>query len=399
MNNIISCTSSIPNLTYISNTFIDTHMLSANGSYVKVYLYLLRCIQSGEMDLSVSSLAQILNCTEKDIIIAFLYWEKKQLLDITLSDDGESISTLKLLNPDASADVTAQQTVDTVTLPSENSIADDTARWSDEEMMKNDIPDNNFQEISTDIPVANTTNTAETEDNKKTPVVIHISKEQSERLAEDEEFVWTCHVIESYLERPLKPNEVQLISYLYDDLKFSTDLLLYLYEYCISLGKTNSNYIQTVAISWDEQNVKTPEEAKIASVNFNATYTAISKAFALGRPLAIIEKQFVDRWQNEWELDLSVILDACNRTMLKLQKADFKYTEGILDNWHKANVHTIQDVEKIDEVFAQRKAEKQAKKAAAPKAGTKSKNQFNSFQQRGATQSEVDALEKKLLMH
>lgn len=53
-------------------------MLSANGSYVKVYIYLAKCIQAGEKNLSVSSLADKMDNTEKDILRALNYWEKKQ---------------------------------------------------------------------------------------------------------------------------------------------------------------------------------------------------------------------------------------------------------------------------------------------------------------------------------
>lgn len=99
-------------------------------------------------------------------------------------------------------------------------------------------------------------------------------------------------------------------------------------------------------------------------------------------------------------MDLAVVLDACSRTMLKLQKADFKYTEGILDNWHKNNIHTLQDVGKADELYAQKKTGTQNKKQHDSTQGNRQdKNQFNKFQQRETSQAEVDELEKKLLAH
>ena len=41
--------------TYVSNQFIDHYMTSANGEYVKVYLYLLRCMGSDHCSFSISS--------------------------------------------------------------------------------------------------------------------------------------------------------------------------------------------------------------------------------------------------------------------------------------------------------------------------------------------------------
>lgn len=399
MDNILLCSNHIPLVTSIHNTFIEKYMLGANGSYVKVYLYLSKCIQAGEEDLSISSLADRMENTEKDIIRAFNYWEKKKLLKITRSEDKSTILGIDLLNPDELIQDT------------------DSANVSAKE--KNHTTDTVIPVSKTEKNLTKTTHTEKTEDEsasktsaktepeiiavvempaKKTSAKQHsfrVTAEQTKRLTSDDEFCWTCNVVESYLERPVKPGELQLISYLYDNLHFSSELILHLYEYCISLGKTSTSYIQTVAISWAEKKVTTPAEAQEASIEYNASYTAIAKAFALGRALAIIEKQYVDRWQKEWKMDLSVIIEACNRTMLKIQKADFKYTEGILDNWHKADIHTLQDVEKADELFAKKKAE--ASQNSNTGNDNRKKNAYSSFMQHNMSSGEMDELEKKLL--
>ena len=312
MENVLSCTGYIQQNTVISNAFIEHFMLDANGSYVKVYLYLSKCIQSGGIDISIPFLADKTDSTERDIIRALQHWEKKGLIKITLDNVTEQISSIQMLNP--------------------------------------------------------------------------------------------LQAIQSFLERPFKSNEIELISYLYGTLHFSSELLIHLYDYCISLGKSNSNYIQAVALSWHEQGVKSPEDAKKVTTDYNTAYTAISKALGLGRPLAIIEKQFVERWQKEWMIDLSVIIEACNRTMLKIQKADFKYIEGILDNWHKSGIKTLLDVEKADEIYAKHKSEKSnnSQKNYRYNANNSGgsyikKNQFNTFQQRDTSHAEISELERKLL--
>ena len=43
--------------TNISNIFIDKYMPLANGEFVKVYIYLLKCVTNNQSDISVSSLA------------------------------------------------------------------------------------------------------------------------------------------------------------------------------------------------------------------------------------------------------------------------------------------------------------------------------------------------------
>lgn len=387
-------------------------MLSANGSYVKVYIYLAKCIQAGEKNLSVSSLADKMDNTEKDILRALNYWEKNNLINLIKNGSGNEITGIEMLNPDSPSPAKAVKS--SVKAAKNEELAEPEAAVAsakEKTSAGSGSTDKNIvqkPDVPLSIPEAQNPPAEELDTKPASPpsavnkkqAEINITPDQTRRLSGDEEFIWTCRVIESYINKPLNPKEVQLISYLYDNLGFSPDLLLYLYEYCISLGKTNVNYIQAVAFSWDEQDIKNPEDAKNASSNYNSTHTAISKALALGRPLAMVEKQYVSRWIDKWHMDLSVVLDACSRTMLKLQKADFKYTDGILDNWHKKNIHTLQDVGKEDEIYAQKKAGIQNKKTViSTPVKQQDKNQFNKFQQRGTSQAEVDELEKKLLAH
>lgn len=372
MDTILLCSNHIPLATSIHNTFIEKYMLGANGSYVKVYLYLSKCIQSGEEDLSISSLADKMENTEKDIIRALNYWEKQNLLKITRGEDKSVILGIDVLNPDELSPQALPETPPKKRTPAKTQKAGS--------MLQNGKE------------------TASSQKKTAAKQTFHVTAEQTKRLARDDEFCWTCNVVESYLERPVKPGELQLISYLYDNLHFSTELILHLYEYCISHGKTNTSYIQSVAVAWDEKQIKTPEEAQEACASYNAGYTAVSKAFALGRALAAIEKHYVERWQKEWQMDLSVILEACNRTMIKIHKADFKYAEGILDNWYKAGIHTLMDVEKADEAYAKNKAAKKAAQTQTQRPGNpQGKNRYTSYAQHGLTQEAAKELEKKLL--
>lgn len=375
MENVLSCTGYIQQNTVISNAFIEHFMLDANGSYVKVYLYLSKCIQSGGIDISIPFLADKTDSTERDIIRALQHWEKKGLIKITLDNVTEQISSIQMLNPD-----------DVYQAAKSASYIDDTAE---------DIASTSQIPFSSKEKESDSVNS------------VSVSAEQRKELAANQDFQFALQAIQSFLERPFKSNEIELISYLYGTLHFSSELLIHLYDYCISLGKSNSNYIQAVALSWHEQGVKSPEDAKKVTTDYNTAYTAISKALGLGRPLAIIEKQFVERWQKEWMIDLSVIIEACNRTMLKIQKADFKYIEGILDNWHKSGIKTLLDVEKADEIYAKHKSEKSNNSQNSQKnyrynannsgGSYIKKNQFNTFQQRDTSHAEISELERKLL--
>lgn len=385
MDQILLCSNHIPLTTSINNSFIQKYMLDANGSYVKVYLYLSMCIQSGEKNLSISSLADMMENTEKDIIRALRYWEKRGLMVLQREDSQNTIIGIEMINPD---DLTAPETI--IDEPACHNL--DTNTDSD-----NILTDKQQEDISDLPPVSESV--AESAPLLSAAQEITVTKEQTLRLAQDENFSWICLIVENYLKRTLKQSEIQLLTYLFDTLHFSKELILHLYEYCCSLEKTNVKYVQAVALSWAEQNITTPEQAQQHSTTYNAAHTAIARALALGRPLAKIECQYVERWQNAWRMDLAVILEACNRTMLAIQKADFKYMDGILSNWHRENVHTLQDIKVCDEKHTRKKMENKNQNTlkASPKSTPVKRTQFQTFQQRNTSKEEIDELEKMLL--
>ncbi len=420
MDHILLCTNHIPPITTIYNSFIEDYMPAANGSYVKVYLYIAKCLQAKESNFSISSLADQLENTEKDILRALMYWEKKGLMSLNRDKATGEILGLEMLIPFAERDFdtyenTAKESAaslgvdsdlsETGALDRRNSDLSETGALDrrNSDLSETDAANTSTYESSgTDAPsnvnsdVHRASNSAQ-EKNSSAVKPIQVPPEQIQELSANEDFVWVCNVVESYLERPMKPTEIQLITYLYGTLHFSRELILHLYDYCISMGKTACNYIQTVALSWHEQGIKTPEQAQNASVRYLASYNAVSKALGLGRGLAEIEKKYVDHWQNDWNMDLSVILEACNRTVLKLHHADFKYTEGILSHWNEQNVRTLQGVEQSDLHYAQTKEQKEKKK---PSTSGKQppRNQFQNFKQRDVSSEELQELERKLLM-
>ena len=420
MDHILLCTNHIPPITTIYNSFIEDYMPAANGSYVKVYLYIAKCLQAKESNFSISSLADQLENTEKDILRALMYWEKKGLMSLNRDKATGEILGLEMLIPFAERDFdtyenTAKESAaslgvdsdlsETGALDRRNSDLSETGALDrrNSDFSETDAANTSTYESSgTDAPsnvnsdVHRASSSAQ-EKNSSTVKPIQVPPEQIQELSANEDFVWVCNVVESYLERPMKPTEIQLITYLYGTLHFSRELILHLYDYCISMGKTACNYIQTVALSWHEQGIKTPEQAQNASVRYLASYNAVSKALGLGRGLAEIEKKYVDHWQNDWNMDLSVILEACNRTVLKLHHADFKYTEGILSHWNEQNVRTLQGVEQSDLHYAQTKEQKEKKKPSTSGKQTP-RNQFQNFKQRDVSSEELQELERKLLM-
>ena len=62
-----------------------------------------------------------------------------------------------------------------------------------------------------------------------------------------------------------------------------------------------------------------------------------------GRNPAPAETEIMDRWLNEFDFSIEIILEACCRTIRQTHQPNFQYANKILEQWHKAGVHHLSD--------------------------------------------------------
>lgn len=329
--------------TVIQNSFIDRYMPHANGEYVKVYLYLLRCANTGR-ELSLSSIADIFEHTEKDISRALVYWQKQNLLSVKLSADG-GITAVTFHNP-----------------PAESSMPSGAERFS-----QPSFPKQQPEPASLATPKQ----------------VLAVDPKEHEKLRQ------LFFIAEQYLQRPLTSSEQNDFVYYYDELHFSADLIEYLLEYCISKGSASRHYMRKVALAWAEAGITTVMQAKQESNLYNRNYFTIFNAFGIkGRNPAEPELKMMSRWLEDYDFPIEIILEACHRTILQTHQPNFNYTDRILSQWHKKGVKSLSDIEKLDV----RRMQEQKKAASQPQKSPN--NRFNNFSQREYNYSQ---LEKQLL--
>ena len=96
--------------TSVSNIFIDEYMSDANGEFVKIYLYLLRLMNAPDDSVSLSSIADKFEHTEKDVRRALSYWERMNLLRLEY-DDNQNLTGVYLLNSLPREESTVSHTV------------------------------------------------------------------------------------------------------------------------------------------------------------------------------------------------------------------------------------------------------------------------------------------------
>lgn len=280
-------------MTCVPDDFIVNYMPMANGDYVKIYLYLLHCVQSDKI-LSVSTLADLFQCTENDIKRALKYWESKNLL--FAEEDADHEITALYLNDGRAATPPVPKTAPEITAPEKHSY----------------------------------------------------TAAQTKAFKEQKEIRQLLFVCEQYIGKQLTRTDLETLLYFYDELHFSTDLIEYLVEYSVSKNKRSLRYMETVALEWHKKGIKTVEEAKLDSKPFSKECYLVLKALGINNhdPLPA-EVGFVNLWMKEYGFTIDIILEACNRTIMQIHKPKFEYVDGILKAWKCAGVKHLADVEKL----------------------------------------------------
>lgn len=395
--------------TTVSDIFIDQYMPKANGEFVKVYLYLLRATGSGAGIATISEIADHFSNTEADIIRALNYWASEGILQLQSGADGQ-IMGINLCSLSVSGMQAAQSNIQSAVADNaaQNNLQNSVVNNAAQNSLQNDVVNNVAQNISTaDIRMQDSV----VEKLKSQTTDKAASSQKEYTLDEIKEFRKNpdiselFFIIETYLKHTLSSTDTNMVLYWLDELHFSTDLVEYLVEYCITKGHSSLRYMNKVALGWADAGIKTVDQAKDDAAAHSQIYYSVMKALGItGRNLVDSEVSLINKWVGEYGFDIELVKAACSKTISAIQKPSFEYTDSILANWRKKDVHTLKDVEVLDANFA--KANKASATGSSqgtnatngssnPKSNnSSSKNKFNNFNQRN---NDYDKLEKLFL--
>lgn len=266
--------------TPVNNVFIDKYMLKARGEFVKVYILLLKYSMSGEPGISSSILAAKLNLLESDIMNALSYWNEEGVLKLNAIDKM-----------------------------------------------------NNFNIEFIDLV------DSEDEFKKNIDLLSALSKDSNKDMLRD---------IENLIGRTLSPSEMSNYLSWQTEFNFSSELILILIEYCLSKGKNDSRYFEKVALSWFDSGVKTIEDAQNLITKHEDKWVKIRNILNyLGIKNTDIMKpqqDMIEKWLFQYNFSTDVILKACEICSQRLNRADFRYIDGILTKWYNDNITTLEDI-------------------------------------------------------
>ncbi len=310
--------------------FIDSYLAEAGGTALKVYLYLVRCLQDPAVALSLNDMADLFDVTPNKVLQALLYWQQLGLLQVSF-DDGEATGITLLPLPERKRASSAKA------LPEEAPAVPDTPA-------------------------------------KPAPVEGVIDQDE---LMADDGFTSLLQLAEFYLKKPLSAAMRDAMAYAYTALGRREDMTEYLLEYCISRDHANPHYLRSVAAAWAKEGYATLDELREANQARNSVVYGVLSALGIrNRAPVKSETEFIERWTSDF--DLPVVLEAANRTMARLHSPDFNYVNKILERWKESGVTCLTDIEKLDS----------GPKKAAP-GPRKKANSFQNFDQRDVNYDEL----------
>lgn len=369
-------------VTIISNIFIDYYMPRANGEFVKIYLYLLRSLQSGDTALDLAAVADVFDCTESDVLRTLRYWENQKLVVLAGTDTQTSIDFLQPMVPDTVQNTLAEQAITQISpATSTNTVTSGSPSTAGASV----TPARNVPQTGTQ--------PSQTTGNKKT-----MSADRLKELREQEDVRQILFLAESYLGTTLSRTVTDELLYIYEELHFSVDLFDYLIEYCVSKGSKDIHYIKKVAFSWHEAGIDTVTRAKQETTTYHRNYFSILKAFGISNRNPIqSEIHMIDHWMKDYGFTMDILTEACSRTVASTGKANFRYADRILSGWKDKGVRHLTDIQALDTLHKQLQSDRQEQKQRQEQKGIRpsgSGNRFNNFQQRNY---DYDQLENQLL--
>ncbi|PNH20291.1 hypothetical protein B6K86_04680 [Lachnospiraceae bacterium] len=372
----------LPAVTLVSNEFIDCWMPSANGEYVKVFLYLLR--HTGE-EITAGGIAEALELTEGDVRRALSRWERQGLIRMepaagTQWESARIDSEEEAPEPRREGDIGQE----TESRRGTEESAEQEQEEQEQEEQEQEAQEQEAQEQEEQGIGATDSVTLNPIPDKGGIDFV--------KLRENEEFTQLLYVIQRYLSKIFSQTDNETIAYLYDVLELPADLLVYLAERCAQNRKTSLRYFESVALDWYRRGIRTTEQAKKSGGQYTAEVYGVMRAFGLnGRDPGTEELRFIRSWYDGSGLSDELILEACSRTLIKIGKPSFPYADRIIKEWKNEGIRTKEDMERLETARA-----KDGKKNRGPavKSGKSGGTRFNNFEQRN---DDLDALALRMM--
>lgn len=356
------------NTTSINNDFIINHMPHLSGDLIKIYLYMLMQNNNG-YDISIDEVSDTFGIFSNEIIKALTTLDSEGLCKFEKNGDNFSLSfdvTPKTNSPLGMSYSYKNNNQTTTINPSgqvmfntNDMISSDRISTDNVLNFTNNVNNNQSKAIS---DYMNNSISFDNEYSEKFSTNYLDKKNEKERyspeelaflLQENDEVSDLKKYIEKTYGATFDPRTLETLVSIcaMDYVPVSTlkTIVSYLSTNNTKIQKLNPllNALEQKAIEINEKGLSSEEEINDYLTSTSQNYLAIARRFGIfGRGIAPAEKMFIDKWLYDYRMDLDIILNACDTTIRKTNKASFEYCDAIIKNYKDAGIKSLNDLNK-----------------------------------------------------
>ena len=294
----------------VPSQIVDRHLRLANAAHIKVILYLLR--NSGRR-FGPAEVASAVGISEADVEDALVYWRSCGLL----AENNGELTPPELLPEEV-----------IITAPPVREV----------------ISESLTPELIDEEPAV-----PEQQKPKKVEKVRYSYSECSEYISSSEGLRDMLQILERMMKKTLNHTEISVFVTLVQWYGLPETCVALLVEYCQSIGKGSIAYIESTGIGWAGEEINTVELAtgKITRLRSQASaWNAVRAALDIPeRSPTKKEKEFSGHWINEYGVSTELLQLAYERCVDSKGKLSMSYMNGIIENWHKKGINTVEQAE------------------------------------------------------
>lgn len=262
--------------TGVENIFINEHMASAPGDFVKVYL--LALMYAGlELDITNEEIARHLGMEHEDVLKAWTYWEK--------------IGAVRKI------------------------------RKSAEDKFDYDIE---FVVLKEQLYGKSTRKNYTVESNTQSQMA-------------DKEIRDMFDAIEKITGRVISGTEMMEVLSWINDFGATPEIIVYGYSYCVQKKKKDIKYIAAVIKAWASDGLRdviSVEKYLSENEKKQYLYKRVFQALGFSRNATEEERRIMDTWFETMEFTLNRVLEACSKTS-GISNPNINYVNKVLINWYE----------------------------------------------------------------
>lgn len=279
----------------VPDSFVDRFIKDTNASYIKLYIYILRHVNNGK-SLNVDIISEETGLLKSDVVSALKYWSKCGVLEYG-NEEGEGyINVLNIGSPGQTP--TAEPAVNSA------------------EIRKEETPKKEIKVRKTSAASA------------------YNGADVVKAVTSDYELKHMFSLIQQMLNKNLSTNDYKIIYSFKDYLKLSEEVILILFEYCISIGKTSMRYIETVAYSWADNGITTVDAAE-KYIQDNTEKNTLLKKYKrkfkiVGRDFTDEEAKYIFEWVYKLKAPEELIMSALGKSVINTGKIAMTYMHAII---------------------------------------------------------------------